>query len=126
MQISANDFVRFFVRIGKVAGALFLWNAVGQKTEGENVRFAVLFFENGKIYAFSRNSCRRTRFESFDVKSEFDKACRKFVRRLKSVGPRGPLPFARDNAAVKINARRDNYRNNTLLKVFGGAMKVRG
>ena len=23
-------------------------------------------------------------------------------------------------------ARSDNYRNNTLLKVFGGAMKVRG
>ena len=99
MEICADNFVRFFVSVGKVARRLFFGQLLRKVGEGVNL-FAVLNFKLGKIYRALIYPCGRSRFKTSDVEAELNQAVRKRVCGLKAVRSGGLLPFARDDASV--------------------------
>ena len=64
VQILPNDFVRFIRRIGQVAHGLIGRRALCFKRKGNDLLFAALLFQPGKIYRTAVNTGRRAGFEA--------------------------------------------------------------
>ena len=120
VQIGADDFVRSFVGVGKVARFLLLRHALAQIGKGIKIRFAVLDLQRGIIDGSAVDAGGRARFETADGKSEVDEV----FRQARGGGETGRtarlFPFAGDDAAVQVYPRGDDDGFRVQYAAVGG------
>ena len=110
VQVGAYDFVRSFVGVSEIARHLLFFHVPRHIGKGIDVRFAILNFQHGKIDASAVYAGGRSRFETPHGKAEVDERFCQFVCGGKARRSAFSFPFAGNDAAVQINARRQDYR----------------
>ena len=121
VDIFPDNFVRLFIRIGKVAGNLLPLDFPAQKGERNDCFVAVLRLCFGKINAARVHPRGRSRFEPLQGKAKGRKARAQIISREEAARSRAFRIFSDDHLSLQVNARRKDHRAGIIARAHRAA-----